>query len=101
MLSDMLEGRDKISSVLQKIIDERTEPWGINVISVEVKDVLIPSALEDAMSMQAQAERERQARVILGDSERQVAEKFGEAAKTYANDPVALHLRAMNMLYGL
>jgi hypothetical protein len=64
-----------------------------------VKDVLIPSALEDAMSMQAQAERERQARVILGDSERQVAEKFGEAAKTYANDPVALHLRAMNMLY--
>ena len=99
MLSDMLEGRDKISNVLQTIIDERTEPWGINVISVEVKDVLIPSALEDAMSMQAQAERERQARVILGDSERQVAEKFGEAAKTYANDPIALHLRAMNMLY--
>jgi regulator of protease activity HflC (stomatin/prohibitin superfamily) len=99
MLSDMLEGRDKISDALQKIIDERTEPWGINVISVEVKDVLIPPALEDAMSMQAQAERERQARVILGDSERQVAEKFGEAAKTYANDPIALHLRAMNMLY--
>ena len=99
MLSDMLEGRDKISSVLQKIIDERTEPWGINVISVEVKDVLIPSALEDAMSMQAQAERERQARVILGDSERQVAEKFAEASKSYANNPVAFHLRAMNMLY--
>ena len=99
MLSDMLEGRDKISTVLQKIIDERTEPWGIHVNSVEVKDVLIPPALEDAMSMQAQAERERQARVILGDSERQVAEKFGEAAKTYANNPVALHLRAMNMLY--
>jgi regulator of protease activity HflC (stomatin/prohibitin superfamily) len=99
MLSDMLEGREKISSELQKIIDERTEPWGINVISVEVKDVLIPPALEDAMSMQAQAERERQARVILGDSERQVAEKFGEAAKTYINNPVALHLRAMNMLY--
>ena len=99
MLSDMLEGRDKISDALQKIIDQRTEPWGINVISVEVKDVLIPPALEDAMSMQAQAERERQARVILGDSERQVAEKFGEAAKTYANDPIALHLRAMNMLY--
>ena len=99
MLSDMLEGRDKISSVLQKIIDERTEPWGINVNSVEVKDVLIPASLENAMSMQAQAERERQARVILGDSERQVAEKFGEAAKTYANNPVALHLRAMNMLY--
>jgi regulator of protease activity HflC (stomatin/prohibitin superfamily) len=99
MLSDMLEGREKISKDLQKIIDERTEPWGINVISVEVKDVLIPAALEDAMSMQAQAERERQARVILGDSERQVAEKFGEAAKTYINNPVALHLRAMNMLY--
>jgi regulator of protease activity HflC (stomatin/prohibitin superfamily) len=99
MLSDMLEGREKISKELQKIIDERTEPWGINVISVEVKDVLIPAALEDAMSMQAQAERERQARVILGDSERQVAEKFGEAAKTYINNPVALHLRAMNMLY--
>jgi regulator of protease activity HflC (stomatin/prohibitin superfamily) len=95
----MLEGRDKISNALQKIIDERTEPWGINVISVEVKDVLIPPALEDAMSMQAQAERERQARVILGDSERQVAEKFEEAAKTYINNPVALHLRAMNMLY--
>ncbi len=99
MLSDMLEGRSKISKELQIIIDERTEPWGINVISVEVKDVLIPPALEDAMSMQAQAERERQARVILGDSERQVAEKFGEAAKTYINNPVALHLRAMNMLY--
>lgn len=99
MLSDMLEGRDKISNTLQTIIDERTEPWGIHVNSVEVKDVLIPSALENAMSMQAQAERERQARVILGDSERQVAEKFGEAALTYANNPVALHLRAMNMLY--
>ena len=99
ILSEMLEGRDKISKELQLIIDERTEPWGINVISVEVKDVLIPPALEDAMSMQAQAERERQARVILGDSERQVAEKFGEAAKTYINNPVALHLRAMNMLY--
>jgi hypothetical protein len=99
MLSDMLEGREKISNELQKIIDIRTEPWGINVISAEVKDVLIPAALEDAMSMQSQAERERQARVILGDSEKQVAEKFAEAARTYVNDPVALHLRAMNMLY--
>jgi regulator of protease activity HflC (stomatin/prohibitin superfamily) len=99
MLSEMLEGRDKMSDTLQKIIDERTEPWGINVNSVEVKDVLIPSSLQDAMSMQAQAERERQARVILGDSERQVAEKFGEAAKTYSDNPTALHLRAMNMLY--
>jgi len=99
LLSDMLEGREKISAELQRIIDLRTEPWGINVISVEVKDVLIPPALEDAMSMQAQAERERQARVILGDSERQIAEKFGEAAITYANNPTAFHLRAMNMLY--
>jgi regulator of protease activity HflC (stomatin/prohibitin superfamily) len=99
MLADMLEGREKISHELQKIIDDRTEPWGVNVISVEIKDVLIPPSLEDAMSMQAQAERERQARVILGDSERQVAEKFGEAALTYANNPTAFHLRAMNMLY--
>ena len=99
MLSDMLEGRDKISELLQTIIDARTEPWGIKVISVEVKDVLIPPALEDAMSMQAQAERERQARVILGDSERQVAEKFAEAGKSYEHNPVAFHLRAMNMLY--
>jgi regulator of protease activity HflC (stomatin/prohibitin superfamily) len=99
MLSDMLEGREKISHILQSIIDVRTEPWGITVIAVEVKDVLIPQALEDAMSMQAQAERERQARVILGDSERQVAKKFGEAAETYIDNPIALHLRAMNMLY--
>jgi regulator of protease activity HflC (stomatin/prohibitin superfamily) len=98
-LSDMLEGREKLSADLQRIIDARTEPWGINVISVELKDVRIPAALQDAMSMQAQAERERQARVILGDSERQVAEKFGEAAKTYADNPTAFHLRAMNMLY--
>jgi regulator of protease activity HflC (stomatin/prohibitin superfamily) len=99
MLSDMLEGRDKISAILQTIIDARTQPWGISVQSVEVKDVLIPASLEDAMSMQAQAERERQARVILGESELQVALSFGEAAKTYTNNPVALHLRAMNMLY--
>ena len=99
MLADMLEGRDKLSAELQRIIDARTEPWGINVISVEVKDVQIPAALQDAMSMQAQAERERQARVILGDSERQVAEKFVEAAKSYAENPNAFHLRAMNMLY--
>jgi regulator of protease activity HflC (stomatin/prohibitin superfamily) len=99
LLADMLEGRGKLGRELQKVIDERSLPWGINVISVEVKDVLIPSGLEDAMSMQAQAERERQARVILGDSERQVAEKFGEASKTYANNPTAFHLRAMNMLY--
>src|ERR1035437_6299952 len=99
LLADMLEGRDKISSLLQSIIDERTEPWGINVISVEVKDVLIPEGLEAAMSMQAQAERERQARVILGDSERQIAEMFSEASKSYSDNPTAFHLRAMNMLY--
>ncbi|MDP4189157.1 MAG: slipin family protein [Bacteroidota bacterium] len=99
ILSDMLEGREKISQQLQRIIDERTEPWGINVISVEVKDVLIPPGLEDAMSMQAQAERERQARVILGDSERQIADKFKAAAQIYSEEPTAFHLRAMNMLY--
>ena len=99
MLSDMLEGREKISNQVQKIIDERTEPWGINVISVEIKDVLIPPALEDAMSMQAQAERERQARVILGDSERQVAGKFGDTAKKAAAHPVAVRFRATNMRY--
>jgi regulator of protease activity HflC (stomatin/prohibitin superfamily) len=99
VLADMLEGREKISSELQGVIDARAEPWGVNVISVELKDVLIPPALQDAMSMQAQAERERQARVILGDSERQIAEKFNEAARSYADNPTALHLRAMNMLY--
>jgi regulator of protease activity HflC (stomatin/prohibitin superfamily) len=99
MLADMLEGREKLSAELRRIIDARTEPWGISVISVELKDVQIPTALQDAMSMQAQAERERQARVILGDSERQVADSFNAAAKTYADNPIAFHLRAMNMLY--
>lgn len=99
VLADMLEGREKLGADLQRIIDARTEPWGVNVGSVEVKDVLIPAALQDAMSMQAQAERERQARVILGDSERQVAESFNAAAQTYAGNPTAFHLRAMNMLY--
>jgi regulator of protease activity HflC (stomatin/prohibitin superfamily) len=99
VLADMLEGRDKLSAVLRALIDERAEPWGVEVISVELRDVLIPQGLENAMSMQAQAERERQARVILGDSERQIADKFSAAARTYASDPTALHLRAMNMLY--
>jgi regulator of protease activity HflC (stomatin/prohibitin superfamily) len=98
-LSEMLEGREKLDAVLQKIIDTRTEQWGIHVSSVEIRDVIIPPELQDAMSMQAQAERERQARVILGDSERQIAEKFEEAARTYEHNPTALHLRAMNMLY--
>src|SRR5437879_217812 len=99
MLADMLEGREKISKDLGRIIDERSQPWGVNVISVELKDVLIPASLEDAMSMQAPAERERPARIILGDPERQVAEKCTAAARTYADDPAAFHLRAMNMLY--
>jgi regulator of protease activity HflC (stomatin/prohibitin superfamily) len=98
-LSTMLTGREAIDAGLQEIIDSRVEPWGIKVISVEIRDVIIPSALQSAMSQQAQAERERQARVILGDSERQIAEKFEEAAKHYENNPTALHLRAMNMLY--
>src|ERR1700689_3909085 len=98
-LADMLEGRDKLSLELQRIIDARAKPWGIDVISVELKDVRIPAALQDAMSMQAQAERERQARVILGDSERQVADSFNAAAKMYADNPIAFHLRPMNMLY--
>jgi regulator of protease activity HflC (stomatin/prohibitin superfamily) len=99
MLADMLEGREKISHELQRMIHDRIAMWGVDVMSVELRDVLIPTGLQDAMSMQAQAERERQARVILGDSERQVADKFAEAARSYANDPTALHLRAMNMLY--
>jgi regulator of protease activity HflC (stomatin/prohibitin superfamily) len=99
VLADMLEGRERISQELGRIIDQRSQPWGVKVISVELKDVLIPTSLEDAMSMQAQAERERQARIILGDSELQVAAKFQEASLTYADNPTAFHLRAMNMLY--
>jgi len=98
-LAEMLEGREKLDLELQRIIEHRAEHWGIHVSSVEIRDVLIPNELQDAMSMQAQAERERQARVILGDSERQVAQKFEEAARTYQDNPTALHLRAMNMLY--
>ncbi len=98
-LADILSGRDKIDSVLRSIIDSRTEPWGVQVTSVEIRDVTIPAALQDAMSRQAQAERERQARIILGESETQVAAKFMEAAALYEKSPTALHLRAMNMLY--
>jgi hypothetical protein len=98
-LADILVGRDKMDADLQKIIDERTTPWGITVQSVEIRDVIIPQVLEDAMSRQAQAERERQARVILGESEEQIAHSFAEAAKSYENNPTALHLRAMNMLF--
>ncbi len=98
-LADVLSGREKVDAVLKQIIDSRTEPWGVRVESVEIRDVIIPSALQDAMSRQAQAERERQARIILSESETQIASKFMEAAKMYEQSPVALHLRAMNMLY--
>ena len=98
-LADILIGRSKMDDDLQKIIDERTTPWGVTVQSVEIRDVIIPPDLEDAMSRQAQAERERQARVILGESEMQIAASFSEASKAYINNPTALHLRAMNMLF--
>ena len=98
-LADILSGRDKIDSALRNIIDRQTEPWGVRVESVQIRDVTIPDALQDAMSRQAQAERERQARIILGESETQVAAKFMEAARLYEQSPTALHLRAMNMLY--
>src|SRR6478735_7268525 len=84
---------------LQRILEEHTNPWGITVRSVEIHDVQIPSRLEDAMSSQAQAERERQARIILGTAETEISEKFSQAALVYQNNPIALHLRAMNMLY--
>jgi regulator of protease activity HflC (stomatin/prohibitin superfamily) len=98
-LADILIGRSKMDEELQKIIDERTTPWGVTVQSVEIRDVVIPQDLEDTMSRQAQAERERQARVILGESEKQIAESFAEASKSYITNPTALHLRAMNMLF--
>jgi len=98
-LADILVGRAKMDADLQKIIDERTTPWGITVQSVEIRDIVIPQDLEDAMSRQAQAERERQARVILGESEMQIAHSFADASQAYINNPTALHLRAMNMLF--
>jgi regulator of protease activity HflC (stomatin/prohibitin superfamily) len=98
-LADILVGRARMDADLQRIIDERTTPWGITVQSVEIRDIVIPPDLEDAMSRQAQAERERQARVILGESEKQIAESFAEASKAYQQNPTALHLRAMNMLF--
>jgi regulator of protease activity HflC (stomatin/prohibitin superfamily) len=98
-LADILVGRARMDAELQKIIDARTTPWGVSVQSVEIRDVIIPEALEDAMSRQAQAERERQARVILGESEEQIAESFQRASAGYIDNPTALHLRAMNMLF--
>jgi regulator of protease activity HflC (stomatin/prohibitin superfamily) len=98
-LAEMITEREQLGKELQKILDEKTNPWGITVHSVEIQDVKIPQELEDAMSRQAQAERERQARIILGTAETEIAERFVRAGEAYANRPVALHLRAMNMLY--
>jgi regulator of protease activity HflC (stomatin/prohibitin superfamily) len=98
-LAQMITERETLGRQLQQILDEKTNPWGITVQSVEIRDVKIPQALEDAMSRQAQAERERQARNILGQAESEIADKFAQAAATYQNNPVALHLRGMNMLY--
>ena len=98
-LAQMVTEREVLGRELQRILDEKTNPWGITVQSVEIRDVKIPQALEDAMSRQAQAERERQARNILGQAETEISDKFAQAAATYQNNPTALHLRAMNMLY--
>ncbi len=98
-LAQMVTERESMGRELQQILDAKTNSWGITVQSVEIRDVQIPQALEDAMSRQAQAERERQARIILGQAETEISEKFSQAAENYQNNPVALHLRAMNMLY--
>jgi regulator of protease activity HflC (stomatin/prohibitin superfamily) len=98
-LTELLRGRERIETELQQLIDVRSNPWGITVQSVEMRDVVIPSALQDAMSREAQAAREKQARIILGEAEMEIAHSFQEAAKAYQHNPVALHLRAMNMLY--
>jgi regulator of protease activity HflC (stomatin/prohibitin superfamily) len=98
-LAQMITERESMGQQLQLILDAKTNPWGITIQSVEIRDVRIPQALENAMSQQAQAERERQARLILGDAETQVATKFADAARVYGGNPGALHLRAMNMLY--
>jgi len=98
-LTDLLRGRERIESELQQLIDARSNPWGITVQSVEMRDVVIPNALQDAMSREAQAAREKQARIILGQAELEIAHSFAQAAESYHNNPTALHLRAMNMLY--
>ena len=98
-LTELLRGRERIESELQQLIDHRSNPWGVTVTSVEMRDIVIPSALQDAMSREAQAARERQARIILGQAERDIAHSFEEAARSYQHNPTALHLRAMNMLY--
>jgi len=98
-LADLLQDREKIAEDLQKTLDANTNPWGITCQTVGIRDIIIPQALADAMSKQAQAERERKARVILGTAETEIAEKFAQASKEYADNPIALHLRGMNMLY--
>jgi regulator of protease activity HflC (stomatin/prohibitin superfamily) len=98
-LSDLLRGRERIESELQALIDQRSNPWGVTVQSVEMRDVVIPTSLQDAMSREAQASREKSARIILGQAEVEIAQLFFEAAKSYENNPTALHLRAMNILY--
>jgi regulator of protease activity HflC (stomatin/prohibitin superfamily) len=98
-LTELLRGRERIESELQALIDQRSTPWGVTVSSVEMRDVVIPGALQDAMSREAQAAREKQARIILGQAELEIAQSFQQAAKAYHDDPTALHLRAMNMLY--
>src|ERR1051326_5616124 len=98
-LSDLLRGRERIEEELQKLIDERSNPWGVTVQSVEMRDVIIPTALQDAMSREAQAAREKAARVILAEAEVEIANRFNIAAESYRDNPTALHLRAMNMLY--
>ena len=98
-LSDLLRGRERIEDELQKLIDERSNPWGVTVQSVEMRDVIIPAALQDAMSREAQAAREKAARVILAQAEVEIAAQFGKASESYRNNPTAMHLRAMNMLY--
>jgi regulator of protease activity HflC (stomatin/prohibitin superfamily) len=98
-LADLLQERDKIAEDLQKVLDNNTNPWGITCQNVGIKDIVIPQNLADAMSKQAQAERERKARVILGTAETEIAEKFAKASQEYLNNPVALHLRGMNMLF--
>jgi regulator of protease activity HflC (stomatin/prohibitin superfamily) len=98
-LTDLLRGRERIEADLQQLIDQRSTPWGVTVSAVEMRDVVIPVALQDAMSREAQAAREKQARIILGQAEMEIANSFQQAAKSYHDNPVALHLRAMNMLY--
>jgi len=98
-LTEMLSHREQLGKKLQEILDEKTNPWGITIQSVEIRDIILPAELEDAMSKEAQAERERHARIILGTAETEIAEKFAQAAKQYQSNPVAMHLRGMNMLF--